>query len=77
MIGDVRDANSQRRNSTKHNTLLLFISPNLFTSLCSEAKKIAHRHIQKRRADWDLVKIQIMEEILRTKLSQYAYVKKK
>ena len=42
-----------------------------------EAKKIAHRHIQKRRADWDLVKIQIMEDILRAKLSQHAYVKKK
>lgn len=42
-----------------------------------EAKEIAYRNDDKKRKDWDDVKLKIMEEILRLKLSQNPYVKKK
>ena len=42
-----------------------------------EAKKIAFENRDKQRKDWDEVKVQIMEELLRLKLNQNPYVKKK
>jgi ribA/ribD-fused uncharacterized protein len=42
-----------------------------------EAKKIASANRDKQRKDWDEVKVQIMEELLRLKLDQNPYVKKK
>ena len=40
-----------------------------------EAKQIAKEHAHLKRADWNEVKIPVMEEILRAKLSQHAYVR--
>ncbi|MBO7393826.1 MAG: NADAR family protein [Abditibacteriota bacterium] len=42
-----------------------------------EAKEIASENRDKQRKDWDEVKVQIMEELLRLKLAQNPYVKKK
>lgn len=42
-----------------------------------EAQKIAYENITKRRKDWDKVKLSIMEELLRLKVEQNPYVKKK
>ena len=42
-----------------------------------EAKEIAFENRDKQRKDWDEVKVQIMEELLRLKLDQNPYVKKK
>jgi ribA/ribD-fused uncharacterized protein len=42
-----------------------------------EAFKIAERHKSERRPDWDAVKVQIMEEILRAKVNQHEYVRRK
>ena len=42
-----------------------------------EAKKIAHEYKELRRPDWDSVKVSIMEELLRAKLAQHPYVRKK
>jgi ribA/ribD-fused uncharacterized protein len=42
-----------------------------------EAFKLAERHKQLRRSDWDAVKVKIMRDILRTKASQHEYVRRK
>ena len=42
-----------------------------------EAQRIAYANRDKRREDWDDVKIFIMEELLRLKIEQNPYVKKK
>ena len=42
-----------------------------------EAQRIAYANRDKRREDWDDVKISIMEELLRLKIEQNSYVKKK
>ena len=42
-----------------------------------EAQKIAYANKHLRRKDWDMVKVGIMEELLRLKLDQNEYVKKK
>ena len=42
-----------------------------------EAKRIAHENREKRRQDWDEVKVPIMEELLRLKIEQNPYVKEK
>lgn len=42
-----------------------------------DAQKIAYANRDKRRKDWDEVKVEIMEKLLRAKLEQNPYVKKK
>lgn len=42
-----------------------------------EAQKIAYENKDKMRKDWDEIKLQVMEELLRAKLEQNPYVKKK
>lgn len=42
-----------------------------------EAQKIAKANKDKQRSDWDEVKLSIMEDLLRLKLDQNPYVKKK
>ncbi|MBQ2872419.1 MAG: NADAR family protein [Bacilli bacterium] len=42
-----------------------------------EAQKIAVINKEKQRSDWDEVKVAIMEELLRLKIEQNPYVKKK
>ena len=42
-----------------------------------EAKLLAQRYGDNKRADWDEVKLAIMEELLRKKLEQHEYVSKK
>jgi len=42
-----------------------------------EAQKIAYENRDKQRADWNEVKLGIMEELLRLKIEQNPYVKKK
>lgn len=42
-----------------------------------EAQKIAYANKDKRRSDWDSIKVSVMEELLRAKLEQNEYVKKK
>ena len=42
-----------------------------------EAQRIAYANRDKRREDWDDVKISIMEELLKLKIEQNPYVKKK
>ena len=42
-----------------------------------EAQRIAYANRDRRREDWDDVKISIMEELLRLKIEQNPYVKKK
>lgn len=42
-----------------------------------EAQRIVYANRDKRREDWDDVKISIMEELLRLKIEQNPYVKKK
>ena len=42
-----------------------------------EAQKIAYANKDKRRKDWDEIKVSIMEELLRCKIEQNPYVKKK
>ena len=42
-----------------------------------EAKMIAHVNHDLRRADWDEVKVQVMESVLRAKLAQHPFVKQK
>ena len=42
-----------------------------------EAQKIAYANKDKRRKDWDEIKVGIMEELLRCKIEQNPYVKKK
>lgn len=42
-----------------------------------EAFKIAERHKADRRPDWDDVKVEIMRDILRAKVAQHEYVRRK
>jgi ribA/ribD-fused uncharacterized protein len=42
-----------------------------------EAFKIAERHKSERRPDWDAVKIEIMRDVLRCKVNQHEYVRRK
>ena len=42
-----------------------------------EAFKIAERHKADRRPDWDAVKVDIMRDILRAKVAQHEYVRRK
>ena len=42
-----------------------------------EAQRIAYANRDKQRKDWDNIKVDIMEELLRLKLEQNPYVKKK
>lgn len=42
-----------------------------------EAQKIAYANKDKRRKDWDNIKLAVMEELLRAKVEQNPYVKKK
>ena len=42
-----------------------------------EAQKIAYENRDKQRVDWNYVKLEVMEELLRLKLEQNPYVKKK
>lgn len=42
-----------------------------------EAQKIAYANKDKQRKDWDDIKLQVMEKLLRLKLEQNPYVKKK
>lgn len=42
-----------------------------------DAKKIAETHKSERREDWGDIKLSIMEEIVRTKLSQHSYIQKR
>ena len=42
-----------------------------------EAQKMAYANKDKRRKDWDEIKVGIMEELLRCKIEQNPYVKKK
>lgn len=42
-----------------------------------EAQKIAYASKDKQRADWDSIKVDLMEKLLRAKLEQNPYVKKK
>jgi ribA/ribD-fused uncharacterized protein len=42
-----------------------------------EAFKIAEHHAQQRRADWELVRVDLMRDILRAKVDQHEYVRRK
>lgn len=42
-----------------------------------EAQKISYANRNKRRKDWDEIKVNVMEELLRCKIEQNPYVKKK
>ena len=42
-----------------------------------EAQKIAYVNKEKRRKDWDEIKVDVMEQLLREKIEQNPYVKKK
>ncbi|MBR3132589.1 MAG: NADAR family protein [Clostridia bacterium] len=42
-----------------------------------EAQKIAYINKDKRQKDWDNIKVSVMEELLRAKIQQNPYVKKK
>lgn len=42
-----------------------------------EAQKIAYENKDKRRKDWDEIKVDVMEKLLRAKIEQNPYVKKK
>lgn len=42
-----------------------------------DAQRIAHEHIERQSASWDEDKVMIMEQLLRAKLAQHSYVKKK
>lgn len=42
-----------------------------------EAQKIAYANKDKRREDWDEIKLSVMEDLLRAKIEQNLYVKKK
>lgn len=42
-----------------------------------EAQKIAYANKEKRRKDWDEIKVSVMEELLRAKIEQNPYVRKK
>ena len=42
-----------------------------------EAKQIAHENLDRRCENWDEIKVRVMEELLRAKISQHPYVRKK
>ena len=47
------------------------------TRSAHDSQKFANAHIAQRRKDWDEIKLGIMKEILRAKIAQHPYVKKK
>jgi ribA/ribD-fused uncharacterized protein len=42
-----------------------------------DSRVIAHQHKSKRRADWNEVKEQVMEELFRAKIAQHEYAREK
>jgi len=42
-----------------------------------DAQKIAHENIEKQVKNWDDIKLDVMEKLVRAKLEQHPYVKKK
>lgn len=48
-----------------------------FAPSAHEAFKMAERHKDKRRPDWDTVKVDVMRSILRAKVEQHEYVRRK
>lgn len=42
-----------------------------------DAQKLAHKYIDRQRADWDEIKVSVMERIIRLKTEQNPYVRKK
>ena len=42
-----------------------------------DAQRIAHEHIDRQRADWDDVKVAVMERLVQLKTEQNPYVKRK
>lgn len=48
-----------------------------FAGSAHEAFKIAEREAHHRRPDWDAVKVDIMRQILRAKVTQHEYVRRK
>lgn len=42
-----------------------------------QAFKLAEQHKERRRHDWDAVKVDVMREILRAKVQQHEYVRRK
>ena len=48
-----------------------------FAASAHEAFKIAEKHKAERRPDWDDVKVEIMRAILRAKVDQHEYVRRK
>ena len=49
----------------------------IFATSAHEAFKIAEANKHLRRSDWDDVKVEIMRNILRTKVEQHEYVRRK
>lgn len=47
------------------------------TRSAHDSQKFATAHSAERRKDWNTVKLEIMKEILRAKVEQHTYVKKK
>lgn len=47
------------------------------TRSAHDAFKVAEAHKTKRRKDWDAVKVPIMKDILRAKVAQHEYVRRK
>lgn len=42
-----------------------------------DAKKVAEMHSAEKKKEWEEIKLKVMEDILRAKLAQHPYVKKK
>jgi len=47
------------------------------TRSAHDALKLAHANKDKYRSDWEEIKLEVMKEILRVKVEQHPYVKKK
>ncbi|HAT68474.1 MAG: hypothetical protein A2481_01435 [Candidatus Yonathbacteria bacterium RIFOXYC2_FULL_47_9] len=47
------------------------------TRSAHDSQRFANEHKDERRKDWDDIKLEIMKEILKTKVSQHPYVMKK
>ena len=59
-----------------------FDDPGIIQSLkearsAHDALKVAHAHKEAYRTDWDDIKLDVMKDILRAKMEQHPYVKKK
>ncbi len=42
-----------------------------------DSKKIAHNYSNKVRANWNEIKVEVMEDVLRAKISQHTYIREK